>query len=183
DLVADHVICEAEHPVEVGDDGWLGAGLDEDVVALPPMAQLVGEAPFPPPVDPHDLAAPGTDQLGRPVDDRPDAVLLQAGVDDDHDFVWPHGPSPPSGPAVSRTAGPPSAGGRVCSRTGSSYPTSAIHPSPLSMPGGWDSNGGASVRRRQAAAKRKTIASYPPRSYRPIRPRRCWASVSARSAQ
>src|SRR5207237_8813447 len=91
DLVTDHLVCKAERPVELAHDRRFGLGLNDHVVALPAMIELVGETTLAPSVDPAGVAPPGADQLGGTVDRGPDRVLLQAGVEDDHDFIGPHG--------------------------------------------------------------------------------------------
>ena len=88
--MADDVICESEHPIHLGEHGRLGRGLDEHVVALAAMVHLVGKAPLTPAVDLVDGAAAVGDDLRGSINDGPDGVLLQAGIENDHDFVLPH---------------------------------------------------------------------------------------------
>src|SRR5438132_6207538 len=77
DLVADHLVCEEEDPVELCDRVGVRHRLDDDVVPLPPVPKLVGEAAPPPPVDPPGAPAPASDQLRYTVDDRPVGLILQ----------------------------------------------------------------------------------------------------------
>src|SRR5207244_994031 len=91
-LVADHLVGEAERPVELGHHRGLRLGLDDHVVALPAVPELVGEPTLAPAVDPTGDATPRADQLGGAVDGRPDRILLQAGIEDDPALVRPHGP-------------------------------------------------------------------------------------------
>src|SRR4051812_48739687 len=112
DLVADHFVSEVEHPVELVHGRGLGGDLHEDVVALPPVVELIGETPLPPSVDPSGVAPSGADRLGGTVEHCPDGVLLQAGVEDDHDFIRPQAAHLPLDPADGR-AGPRSVRGRA----------------------------------------------------------------------
>src|SRR5438445_13738968 len=57
-LVADHLVSEAERPVELGHHRRLRLGLDDHVVALPAVPELVGEPALAPAVDPAGDAAP-----------------------------------------------------------------------------------------------------------------------------
>src|SRR5579884_1337767 len=101
DLVADHLICEAQHPVDRSHHRGVGGRLDEDVVPLVVMLDLVGESAPPPVIDASQGGPLGLDQLGGPINRRPDDVLVQADVQNHHDFIRPHsGPLPPSGPGV-----------------------------------------------------------------------------------
>src|SRR5438270_12724067 len=98
-LVADDLVREMQRPVELGHHRWLCLGLDEHVVAVPAMVELVGEPTLAPPVDAVRVAPTAADQVGGTVDRRPDGILLQAGVEDDHDLIGPHALAvPPSGP-------------------------------------------------------------------------------------
>jgi len=58
---AHHLVGEVQGPVELGHHGRLGVGLEQHVVALPPVVELVGEPPLPPPLDPPGRAAAGDD--------------------------------------------------------------------------------------------------------------------------
>ena len=71
----------------------LGLRLEDDVVALPAVLELIGETPLAPEVDRAGLCALGLDQLGVAGDGRPDRLLIQFRVEDDHDLVRPHGPT------------------------------------------------------------------------------------------
>ena len=58
DLVTEDFVCKGEHPVQLVHRRWLGPGLEDHVVALPPVLELVGEAPLAPEVDRAALGAP-----------------------------------------------------------------------------------------------------------------------------
>src|SRR5205814_36008 len=116
-LVADDLVREMQCPVELGHHRRLGLRLHEHVVAVPAVVELVGEPALSPPVDPIRVAPAVADQVGRAVDGRPDRVLLQAGVEDDHDLIGPHalagppsGPGGEPGPRRPAVAAPPTAG-------------------------------------------------------------------------
>ena len=79
-------------PVELLHRGDRGRHVEEDVVALLPLGQLVGEAALPPLVDAVDRGVTGGQQLGAAVDHGLHLRLLEARLEDDHDFVGPHGP-------------------------------------------------------------------------------------------
>src|SRR5207248_4967802 len=68
DLVADQFVSEVEHPVELVHGGRLRRHLHEDVVALPPMVELIGEPPLAPPVDTFGVAPFGADRIGGSVE-------------------------------------------------------------------------------------------------------------------
>ena len=97
---------------EIGHDLRLSGGVEEHVVPLPPVLELVGEPPAAPMVDTARGAAAAANELNGPVERRPDGVFLQAGVENDHDFVRPQRPSPPCGPGDWRS-GPRSVRGRA----------------------------------------------------------------------
>ncbi len=58
DLVTENFVCKGEHPVQLVHRRRLGPGLEDHVVALPPVLELVGEAPLAPEVDRAALGAP-----------------------------------------------------------------------------------------------------------------------------
>src|SRR6516162_6769675 len=53
DLVTDYLVCEVQHPVEVGHGGRLSRGVDEDVIALRLVLELVREPAFAPSLNPR----------------------------------------------------------------------------------------------------------------------------------
>src|SRR5713101_4725070 len=83
DLVADDLVREAEHPVELGHNRGLCGRLNDDVIALVFVVEFVREPPLAPPVDLARDPSPGRDQIGGSVDGRPDDLLIQASVEDD----------------------------------------------------------------------------------------------------
>src|SRR5581483_1368478 len=99
-LVAEDFVGKGEHPVQLLFDLHPRRELHEDVVALPAVAELVGEATLAPAVDATGGSTPAADELRVAVDRRPDRLLLQAGIEDEHDLVRPHGPCTSCGPQV-----------------------------------------------------------------------------------
>ena len=86
----DDLVCEAERTVEFGQSSGLGVGLDHHVVALGAVTHRVGQTTLAPNVRGYRLGTCSGELLGEAVDQCPDGVLLQAGVEDDHDFIGPH---------------------------------------------------------------------------------------------
>ena len=109
--MAQNLVGEREHPVDLGHRRRFGDDLDEEVEAFGLVLQLVGEGPATPAVDAADGSTVGAHELGHAVGRRPDVVLIQADIEDDSDFVGPQGGSPPPDPA-SLTSGAPLDRGR-----------------------------------------------------------------------
>jgi len=104
--VAQDLVSERERSVNLRDRLRFGDDFNEDVEAFGPVLQLVGKGPATPAVDTTNRAAPGAHELGDTVRRRSDVVLIQADIEDDGNFVWPQGGSPPPDPA-SATPGAP----------------------------------------------------------------------------
>src|SRR5438067_3894441 len=92
DLVAEDVVGQPEGAVELLHRTRLGRHVEEDVEALGALGDLVGEPALAPLVDAVDSAATGLELLGAAVHDRLHLGFLEARLEDDNDFVGPHGP-------------------------------------------------------------------------------------------
>src|SRR5438094_5359769 len=91
-LVADDVVRETERALEVVERPGLGNEIEDGVVALGLVVDLVGEAPLAPPVGAAvHLAAPGGDLVGDGLGPRLGDRLVELAVEDQHQFVGPHG--------------------------------------------------------------------------------------------
>lgn len=116
--MAKHLVRKREHPVDFRDGGRVGDDLDEDVDALGLVLELVREGATSPAVDPADGPARLANRLRDTVGRRLDFVLVEAGIEDDGDFVGPQGGSPPPDPE-SLTPGAPESTGAGVDMTGS----------------------------------------------------------------
>src|ERR671919_1466291 len=106
DLVADDLIRQGQEPLHLGDDRRLRTELDHGVDALGLLPDLEGETPLPPPVDVGNLAALIGEELGDPIDDTGDRLVVRVRVEDDHDLVLPHSSSCGLRPPVGSRSGP-----------------------------------------------------------------------------
>ncbi len=97
--MAQDLVGEREHPVDLGDHRRFGDDFDEEVEALGLVFQLVSEGPATPTVDATNGSTVRAHELGDTVGRRSDVVLIQADIEDDGDFVGPQGGSPPPDPA------------------------------------------------------------------------------------
>jgi hypothetical protein len=122
DLVADHFISQEEDSVELGYRRRIGTHLQQDVIALLAMAHLIGEPAPPPPLGATGVAPLAPNGLGGALEDGPDDLILQAGVQDDDDLIRPHSAYLPVDPSLATGAPQPGQGSIV---------KSECYPSPL----------------------------------------------------
>ena len=76
DPVAQHLVGEREHPVNLSHRRRVGDDLDEEVEAFGLVLQLVGEGPAAPAVDVTHGPTVRAHELGDTVGRRPDVVLI-----------------------------------------------------------------------------------------------------------
>src|SRR5687768_9563306 len=93
ELVADDLIRETERPLERLEALAFVGELPHDVVALGLVVDLVGEAAATPPVGSGDGSATVRDLLLDPADLLVDRLVIESGLDDDHELIGPHGAS------------------------------------------------------------------------------------------
>ena len=86
----EYLVGEGELAVEVGQRRRLGVGFQDHVVPLATVPDRVRQTALAPGVCFDRLRSRSSQLLGEAVDEGPDGILFQAGVEDDHDFIGPH---------------------------------------------------------------------------------------------
>src|SRR5262245_17553419 len=98
DLVADGLVRESQRPLELVEVA-APHELEDHVVALVLVVDLIGEAASAPAIFAAHRGPPLAEHVGDALDGGVDHLVVELGVDDDHQFIGSHGErSPPFGP-------------------------------------------------------------------------------------
>ncbi len=111
--MAKHDVIKSQHSVELSHKGWLGRELDKDVIALAAVLELVRERPAAPTLGATRVAPAIAHQRRDAIETGVDVAILKADIENNHDFVGPHGGLTSSGPGARGARGPGSDGAGV----------------------------------------------------------------------